>query len=1309
MSGSSPKIDPRSYEDIVGQTERLAQTFTEWRPLPKGQPDAGRALMRLFGRMATVVSDRLNQAPDKNMLAFLDLIGTQIQPPRPARVPLTFTLAAGSQGAFIPALTQVAAPPQDPESEEVIFETERDLVLTAAQLKAVMVRDPRQDRYCDRTPQATATDNTLFRAFEGEQLIEHKFYLAHDQLFALPAPKTLTLTLQGTNARGFGTLPMSWSYWDGTAWQTFLGIVDGLAVVIESLLNQVRVLAGQAVDGEGQQIHLPQTQVVNLSGFSNQTVLIVASYQPSGPVVEAIADADAGDYPAHTYLRLARVDVKADDTIEFSRPTATATATATAPEPWSITFNTLPIAHPVNVNGLNAVWLQVQLNNTPVPAGEPLPAIDILTARAEITGSDIAPDCCVFNSTTLDISKDFYPFGEQPRFNDTFYLASDQVFAKAGGTVTVTVTLTEDHLPYTGGGAELAWEAWTGEAWERLTVTSSQGTEHPTPVNLTTSGSLSLILPPQTATTSVSGETHYWLRVRLLKGDYGQAAFTRPRPAPTGSNESYPTYEFVEATLQPPSVASLQLAYTYTSGESFLSNYQTYNDFAHATPWSTLTDAAYSGQNNLKVASVANWQVGDRVHMAPGQPTAELNHQITAIDTELAMVTLQSPLGQVHAAGTAVVRSFQPFTAPAEHDPALYLGFDRPFANQPMTLYAQAEPPLPGEIVNRNTVEQPAQVVWEYASPTGWATLGAEDETLAFSERGVIRFIGPDDWTAGAEFGQTCYWLRARWSQGDFALPPRLRRLLTNTTWSRQAITRDYEIIGSSNGNLDQRFRTSQVPVLTGQHLEVQEPDPPSTAEQLVIEREEGGDAIAIQTDDTDQITEVWVRWHEVPDFYGSGPRDRHYLLDHLTGEVIFGNNQQGRVPPQGRNNIRMARYQTGGGRPGNLPPASITELKTTLPYVDSVTHWEIARGGADLESFDRLRNRGPKALRHRDRAVTAQDFEDLAITASTQVGRALAITPHFSRTGLQWLPMYHLHLEAPGEIRITVTLSAGSAPDHALAIKINGPQQAIPYLEQTIIPPDETASTDIPQVVYTVSETQFLTGTDWSITLTNLGPSTVTGKIVIRYPSSSQETWFEAPIHPTTSETEASSNTLADSTQTNPYRDIEDAGRVELSIVPNLPVRQPTPSLELIHRVESYLRERCAPAIDLWVTEPAWVQVTVTAAIVPASLDVADTACADVEQALTQFLHPTSGGTTGQGWAFGRRPHQSDLYAVIEGVSSVDYVQSLSVSTDPGLDDPDEDDPRMITLAEDLRERFLIYSGHHQIRLVQGTDQSSS
>ena len=78
-------IDPRTYDDIVKQTTALVRRYTGWQ-LPDGAdsatasdpaPDAGTALIGLFGHMVEAVISRLNQTPDKYFLAFLDLIGTQ--------------------------------------------------------------------------------------------------------------------------------------------------------------------------------------------------------------------------------------------------------------------------------------------------------------------------------------------------------------------------------------------------------------------------------------------------------------------------------------------------------------------------------------------------------------------------------------------------------------------------------------------------------------------------------------------------------------------------------------------------------------------------------------------------------------------------------------------------------------------------------------------------------------------------------------------------------------------------------------------------------------------------------------------------------------------------------------------------------------------------------------------------------------------------------------------------------------------------------------------------------------------------------
>ena len=73
----------------------------------KRQP-LGTALIGIFSRFAEIIVQRLNRVPDKNLLAFFDLLGEARLPPQPALVPLTFSLAPGSAAdALVPVGTQV--------------------------------------------------------------------------------------------------------------------------------------------------------------------------------------------------------------------------------------------------------------------------------------------------------------------------------------------------------------------------------------------------------------------------------------------------------------------------------------------------------------------------------------------------------------------------------------------------------------------------------------------------------------------------------------------------------------------------------------------------------------------------------------------------------------------------------------------------------------------------------------------------------------------------------------------------------------------------------------------------------------------------------------------------------------------------------------------------------------------------------------------------------------------------------------------------------------------------------------------------
>jgi hypothetical protein len=126
---------------------------------------------------------------------------------------------------------------------------------------------------------------------------------------------------------------------------------------------------------------------------------------------------------------------------------------------------------------------------------------------------------------------------------------------------------------------------------------------------------------------------------------------------------------------------------------------------------------------------------------------------------------------------------------------------------------------------------------------------------------------------------------------------------------------------------------------------------------------------------------------------------------------------------------------------------------------------------------------------------------------------------------------------------------------------------------------------------------------------------------------------------------------------------------------------------------------------------------VTVEATVVPTSFEEADVVGERVRTALERFLHPLTGGPDGQGWAFGRKPHGSDLSALIEAVAGVDHVRTLSVSLQPETGDgtrqgelqemlrrkltETSDEPERERDLQRWLDRALVYSGRHEISVA--------
>lgn len=110
------------------------------------------------------------------------------------------------------------------------------------------------------------------------------------------------------------------------------------------------------------------------------------------------------------------------------------------------------------------------------------------------------------------------------------------------------------------------------------------------------------------------------------------------------------------------------------------------------------------------------------------------------------------------------------------------------------------------------------------------------------------------------------------------------------------------------------------------------------------------------------------------------------FALDAESGEIRFGDGARGARPPAGSE--IAVRFDWASGAAGNVAAGAI-KLGPTLPPGVKVGNPRAAVGGLDAESAADGEKRIPLVLRHRDRAVSADDFDAiLRETPQADVGR---------------------------------------------------------------------------------------------------------------------------------------------------------------------------------------------------------------------------------------------------------------------------------------------------------------------------------
>ena len=227
-------------------------------------------------------------------------------------------------------------------------------------------------------------------------------------------------------------------------------------------------------------------------------------------------------------------------------------------------------------------------------------------------------------------------------------------------------------------------------------------------------------------------------------------------------------------------------------------------------------------------------------------------------------------------------------------------------------------------------------------------------------------------------------WIRFRLANEEQTGPYHEARLAwvgVNVAQVIQAVQIENELLGVANGAPHQLYRVAHTPVIVERVLV---PGTSVEDENFELLVESGGNSGEVQ----------WERWTRVDDIFTAGEDETVFTLDPESGEVRFGSGLRGKRPPQGRR-IRVS-YLYGGGPEGALGIDQINKsslLPGGLKVSNPVPTWGASRG----ETLEDGERNIAAYIRHHDRAVTMEDFEDLALrTPGLDIGR------------VEVLPLFH-------------------------------------------------------------------------------------------------------------------------------------------------------------------------------------------------------------------------------------------------------------------------------------------------------------
>jgi hypothetical protein len=881
----TPTLDPRNAVSILRELRsRLPAYVSGWKPRKGG---TSWALLHIYARLMRVVIERLNQAPDKNMLAFLDMLGISLIPAQGARAPVVFEVTPNSRDGRAPAGTRLGATPKTPGADPIIFETESAIALASGRLTDVISLWPARDAYAVHS--ADVAGGRSFTLFRPLKRVLHVLYLAHDTLLALSGKSQIEIEFELLRQTK-KPLKIAWEYWDGTLWRSVGaaaagssgGSPDGTAGLTRSGVVRLAMACGQAA----------KTKVNGIK-----------AYWLRGRLSDPLPPQPGSELPLVERVWLRSV-------IERPLRTGVVGVKETPAGPQQL----MGCVSDVQPDQATADGRQIDLSKAFLPLGQaPRPGAAFYFSSEEVFGKPGAEvTVCFRRASTPEAEAD--EKGEKLEFDvanardqliKAAQNAAETVVDAANRVSAVVVPFFPNPIPNLVAQLQTAVTKLSDTSFlDNLAARISNVKDKADSVIVAMAGAT---LDPAQATVEKIRQT-------------AQEAAQNARSVLVALSDLSPTEAAIGGGASKHlKLAPARLVWEYWDGRRWKALLGPMDDKPTNMVEGSDRDITFVVPQDMSSTKVdgtrARWM---RVRLASGSydylrwirwddPEEDWTNFLPIIESRppvlesfyLGYIYRSPKQAPAHCLtyndfqcedrsqdAAWVGSTFAPFQPVADRTPALYLGFDKPLPTDLISLYLD----VPGD--QARSAGPP--LVWESWDGLAWRELAVKDETANLSRLGMVSFIGqpsalprrqatieqassktvqatdalsaarfqPGDqvyikqgkkgelaivrqvkedviqlstplentYSGGQisladlpRFGTPRSWVRARLKEDGQPPSIKMAGLYLNAVWAVQRQTITDEVLGSSTGQIDQVFFFQQTPVLSGERIEVRE------------------------------------------------------------------------------------------------------------------------------------------------------------------------------------------------------------------------------------------------------------------------------------------------------------------------------------------------------------------------------------------------------------------------------------------------------------------------------------------------------